>query len=373
MARVTTDDRLRVLHAPAAVGGHAPELARAERRRGLDSVSVVIEPASQGYEVDEVLAPPGSSRLRRELARVRLVRRALRDFDVVHLNFGSPLTPRRYPATVLGKRGPAARAFNLYAGAVEFRELALLKRAGKAIFVTYQGDDARQASSAPRLPPGYYDADLDERKREWIARIDRYADVIYALNPDLLRVLPTRAEFLPYASVDLEAWTPAPQSTSGIPTVVHAPSDRSAKGTDGVLAASAELRRRGVAHELVLVEGVTREEARQAYARADLLVDQLIVGWYGGLAVELMALGKPVVARIDRDDLQALPDAMRSELPVVDADSSSLADVLAELLTSRRHELAEIGRRSRAYAEKWHDPNVIAARTEAAYREALHR
>lgn len=26
---------------------------------------------------------------------------------------------------------------------------------------------------------GYYDRDLDERKREWIRRVDRYADVIY--------------------------------------------------------------------------------------------------------------------------------------------------------------------------------------------------
>jgi hypothetical protein len=116
VARLTTDQRLRVLHAPAAVGGHAPELARAERRRGLDSVSIVLEPSPQGYDVDEVLAPAGSSRLRRELARGRLLIRAFRDFDVVHLNFGSPLTPRRYPASVLGTRRPSARLFDLCAG-----------------------------------------------------------------------------------------------------------------------------------------------------------------------------------------------------------------------------------------------------------------
>jgi hypothetical protein len=116
VARLTTDQRLRVLHAPAAVGGHAPELARAERRRGLDSVSIVLEPSPQGYDVDEVLAPAGSSRRRRELARGRLLIRAFRDFDVVHLNFGSPLTPRRYPASVLGTRRPSARLFDLCAG-----------------------------------------------------------------------------------------------------------------------------------------------------------------------------------------------------------------------------------------------------------------
>lgn len=373
MANLTNAQRLRVLHAPAAVGGHAPGLAQAERRRGLDSVCVALESTPQGYEVDEVLAPEGSSRLRRELARGRLLVRAFRDFDVIHLNFGSPLTPRRYPASVLGARGTAAHLFDLYAGAVEFRELSLLKRAGKAIVVTYQGDDARQAASAPQLPAGYYDPDLDERKREWIRRVDRYADVIYALNPDLLRVLPARAQFLPYASVDLDLWTPEPPQANATPVVVHAPSDRKGKGTDAVLAASTELVRRGVAHELVLVEGVTRDEARRAYARADVLIDQVVVGWYGGLAVELMALSKPVVAHIDADDLDALPGAMRSELPVIDADAGSLTEVLNDLLTTRRDELPEIGRRSRRYAEKWHDPNAVAARTEAAYRTALRR
>jgi glycosyltransferase involved in cell wall biosynthesis len=103
------------------------------------------------------------------------------------------------------------------------------------------------------------------------------------------------------------------------------------------------------------------------------LVDQLVVGWYGGVAVELMALAKPVIAHIDPADLDALPEAMRSELPVIDANAQTLTDVLHDLLTTRRHELPEIGRRSRSFAEKWHDPNVLAARTEAAYRDALRR
>ena len=32
------------------------------------------------------------------------------------------------------------------------------------------------------------------------------------------------------------------------------------------------------------------------YAQADLVVDQVLIGWYGALAVETMAMGKPVIA-----------------------------------------------------------------------------
>ena len=47
--------------------------------------------------------------------------------------------------------------------------------------------------------------------------------------------------------------------------------------------------------ELDIVEGVPHDEARERYARADIVVDQLNAGWHGVFALEAMALGKPVV------------------------------------------------------------------------------
>ena len=56
--------------------------------------------------------------------------------------------------------------------------------------------------------------------------------------------------------------------------------------------------------ELVLIEGMTYEQARQVYPTADLLIDKVLAGWYGGVAVELMALAKPVVCYIREGDLR---------------------------------------------------------------------
>ena len=60
-------------------------------------------------------------------------------------------------------------------------------------------------------------------------------------------------------------------------------------------------------------------------------MDQLFAGWYGGVAVEAMALGKPVLAYIRDEDLKFVPSKMASDLPIVRAtrhDQSSLQEVL---------------------------------------------
>ena len=364
MPAAAGDRPLRVLHCPALVGDHAGGLARAERALGLESRTLVLHPPPFGYEADEILFCEGVSTLGREVRRMRALRR-LAAADVVHFNFGSTLMPRWHPG--------AHPLHRLAAHALEDRDLAWLARRGTAVFVTYQGDDARQAGSRfdGILPPDYFDPRLDARKRRSIARVDRHADGIYALNPDLLAVLPARAEFLPYASVDPASWTPAPARGTGPPVVAHAPSDRRVKGTEHLLAAVERLRAGGLELELVLVEGMPRHEARRHYERADLFVDQLLTGWYGGAAVELMALGKPVVAHLDDGDLGRVPGELAADLPILRADPATIEGVLAEWLGPRRGELAEVGARGRAFVERHHDPLAIAARLKAAYERSV--
>jgi glycosyltransferase involved in cell wall biosynthesis len=349
-----SDRPIRVLHAPAAVGGHAPGLAAAERELGLDSVVVTLHAPPFGYEVDRVLAPPGTSTARREWRRWREIARA-REYDVVHFNFGSSLAPAYH-----GTDGRGGAAYGAYSRLLEQLDLRLLR--GPSVFVTFQGDDVR--------PSG--DGRDDAFKRRRATRFAERAAALYVLNPDLLEHVPG-AEFLPYASVDLRAWTPAPSPRGDVLRVVHAPSDRRRKGTEAIVAAVAELRESRVAVELELVEGRPRTEARQAYERADVVVDQLLVGWYGGLAVEAMALAKPVVARLDPAALGRVPNDLRADLPIVHADRRSLEDALRDLAQRRPEDLIELGLRGRAFVERWHDPLAVARRTKAAYERAVGR
>ena len=202
--------------------------------------------------------------------------------------------------------------------------------------------------------------------------MDCHADGIFALNPDLLHVLPQRARFLPYANVDIHALIPVPRNSGAAPPVlVHAPSHAALKGTDVVLRAIDALRAEGLRFEFVLVQGKTRAEALDIYRRADLCIDQLFAGWYGGLAVEMMALGIPVLSYLREQDLVGLPPQMCADLPVIRVEPQNLTQVLREWLAGPRDRLRDLGMRSRSFVERWHDPLRVAGDLRYAYEEAL--
>ena len=374
---------LRVLHCPLMVGGNPQHLARTERELGLDSHAVVFRSTVYDYPTDEVLWPQGDPLWRFEVRRWNLLWRALREADVVHFNFGMSILPHWVPdnaAALEGVPPPVRKAYQLYARLFELRDLPWLKRAGKTVVVTYQGNDARQGdycrehfaiSPVSEVAPDEYPPELDRHKRWKIATFARYADRIYSLNPDLMHVLPPQTRFLPYAHIDLDDWAPIPNpAPAEVPVVLHAPSHRGMKGTRHILAAVERLKQEGVPFEFVLVEGLSHAEARSLYQRADLLIDQLLCGWYGGLATELMALGKPVICYLRDGDLGFIPEAMRQELPLIQAEPATIEAVLREWLTVRLAELAERGRMSRRFVERWHDPRKVAASLKADY-EAL--
>lgn len=370
---------MKVLHCPATVGGNPQGLSRAERGHGCESVSWTLTQNQYQYPADRVICR-GNSRLLRSMLRWWAISRLLGKFDVVHFNFGHSFAPLRI---AIEDRGGLARLYNRWwAGRWELADVAWAKRRGAVIAVTYQGDDARQGDFCRarypvhfvhHVPPGYYTAETDQHKRERIAFFDRHADLIYALNPDLLHVLPERTQFLAYASVDPREWTPAfgPETPPAEPLVVHAPSNRAVKGTAALLAAVERLKADGVAFRFQLVEGLSHAEARRLYASADLAVDQLLAGFYGAFAVEQMALGKPVICQLHQIDLRRIPDAMRRELPLINADPNTIEKTLRDWLTTRKGELRATGERSRAFVERWHDPVKIAERVVGDYRRVL--
>lgn len=372
---------MRVLHCPTLIGGHAYSLAKAERRLGIESRCIALAPHPFGYPADEWLS--GGGLLATHIARWQLLATALRSYDIVHFNFGETAMPQRVPVMpTRSTRFPpwVRRLYNLYAGALEQRDLRWLKARGKTVVVTFQGDDARQGeylrahfSISQVDEADYYSVESDRLKRERVAAFARYADGIFALNPDLLHILPVGARFLPYANVDVRNIEPVPPKATHAPVLLHAPTHRGGKGTRFLVEAVNRLKAEGIPFEFVLVEGLQHGEAMKLYARSDLLVDQLLAGWYGGLAVELMALGKPVIAYLREADLGFLPPAMRDALPVINATPQSIYEVLKEWLTVRRNELPVRGAQSRKYVETWHDPIRIAESLKGVYEQLRGR
>lgn len=376
--------KIKVLHLPSVVGGNPQGLSKHLNEIGIVSETWTLGQNYFGYLADKVIWSSTDNIVWRELKRILALRYVFKS-DVVFFNFGQTLF-HQFPKTYGGNKVFMGRLllFSLYrhyARLMQNLELFLLKAQKKVILIQYQGDDARQGdyslvhfpiSIATQVEPGYYSAESDTLKRKQIQRLAGVCHKTYALNPDLLHVLPSGSEFLPYSHISLEEWSPCYKQMEPRPLRIgHAPSHRGVKGTELILAALDALKIEGFEFEFVLVEGLSNAEAKERYKTVDVLVDQLFAGWYGGLAVEAMALGKPVVVYIRDKDLKFIPSEMAADLPFIQATPTSIESALRKVLDMPRAQLLELAKRSRAYVERWHDPVNIAKRIRADIEQAL--
>jgi glycosyltransferase involved in cell wall biosynthesis len=318
------------------VAGQAYGLSRAERKLGLTSDVAVFSPSGYGYGFDVDIGARAADPLWRQLGRrLAFLRRAVDAYDVFHFNFGQTILSIRRLGHVVD-------------------ELAWLRRRGRTILFTYQGSDVRPSEHCPCEKPEC--RQLDRYRRLGAQRAVRFADRVFYQNPDLRQWLPG-ASFLPYAAVDPSTLRPQPLPERDELVVAHAPTDRVIKGTQRVIEAVDALRAEGLAIRLDLVEGVTREVALERLAAADLLVDQLLLGWYGTVAVEAMALGRPVLSYIREDEPADNP--FGAELPIVRTTPATLVDDLRALAAGRERR-RELGVAGRAFIERHHDPVAVA-------------
>jgi hypothetical protein len=354
---------LKVLHGPVNVGNQPWVLSRHERRLGVQSDLVVSYNTWLDYSFDLCLSPVSKRRPWHIARRLMFGLSAPFRYDVLHYYFGLSYL-----------------CWNDYGGGnwLWFGDLKLARRLGRKIFMTLQGCDVRlshRSAENNAITPcalGHCDvaascrAQYDARRQSLIDDILPYADRVFVLNPELAHYV-HGAQFMPYASVDVEAFQPSWPRTEGPALVVHAPSDPSIKGSRYIVDAVERLKRR-FPIEFVQVTGVPHREALKIYRKADLIIDQALAGWYGGFAVEAMAMGKPVACYIRQEDLWFIPPPMADELPLLQIKPPTIEYDLAAIF-AQRERWPEWGRKARDYVLRWHHPRRIAAATVSAYRD----
>jgi glycosyltransferase involved in cell wall biosynthesis len=281
---------------------------QALRRRGIDASLVVFNRYALHPEADRSL-DLRSGFVRRQAAQWRALASLLPRTDVFHFMFGLTLVPQSLQYPIL--RAFRKRSVMHYLGSdIRGRtpeQLAAGKKAGAEIVGSW--DATRWVPEATVIPPG----------------------------------------------IDLSAITPVPPRDRKRPFVVHAPSSRKRKGTEHVVAACKAL---GV--ELRIVEGLRHDEALALYREADLVVDQLNAGWYGVLAIECLALGKPVLTYLHDEPRVRTEEAYGLEVPLVGVTADTLQARLGELVDAGPAEWRRIGEASRAYVERVHDIERVA-------------
>ena len=299
----------RVVHCPVNIGGIPATNVAALKRKGVDAKLLMFRPPKLRSDQPDIVLNTPDGLWRRQVVQARALARLLPETDLFHFYFGLTIVPRRVQFPIL-KATRKQSVFHFLGSDIRGKtpdELAYGRKADARIVGSY--DAARWVPDAHVVPPG----------------------------------------------IDLTRYPPAPPGGNGRVLAVHAPSSRSKKGTDFVVAACEQI---GV--DLDIVEGVKHDEAVERFKRADVILDQLNAGWYGLFAIESMALAKPVLAFLNEDAVERTEAAFGTRVPVVNVTRETLAARLREVVDAGPEERRRIGEASRAYVEHVHDPDKIA-------------
>ena len=151
--------------------------------------------------------------------------------------------------------------------------------------------------------------------------------------------------------------------------VIHAPSNPEIKGTALIERAVAAVNgdpASAVEIELVLCRGVPRTEVFRLASTCDFAIDQVLIGWYGIFAVEMLTLGLPVLCFLDDRALDQFRQERDHGLdpPIERVSADRLAGDLKRYCTRRA--LGEPGADAHEFLAAEHSPTALRAflRTE---------
>ena len=325
--------QLRVFLGPTHLAGILWEYRQGLKQLGVDAKVVIFEDHGFKYPADIEFKLNGG-RYIKVLRRIAHFPRLIHRFNVFHFAFGHSLLPAYYNFDVL-----------------------LLKMLNKKIVMHFVGSDIRPRN----IPETKMTTDVLNKKKKLIKFWEKYADAIIS-HPEYSQLLTVNYHSIPLG-YDLEHWKPfqsdrIEKDTSQI-LIVHAPSDREAKGTKYVDAAVNMLIKDGFNIKFKLLENLPNSEVREWLNASDIVIDQLLTGWHGALSVESMALAKPVLCYINDEWLNHPSCKYAKDIPLVNTTLDNIYDNL-KLLIENPDLRKEIGQKSRKYVEEVHDSKMAA-------------
>ncbi|CAG0999658.1 hypothetical protein METP3_03210 [Methanosarcinales archaeon] len=327
---------MRILHAPGNAAGQANILGKAQRELGVKADVMVFYQTKFNYDCDINLSLPEKMTATKCCLLMFNFIRCFFKYDVFHFHYGGSLLP-----------------LNL--------DLPVLKLFGKKIVMHYWGSDIRQSNIAINY---VYFKTLDELQKIYpekndkykiskIKRVEKYADLTIVGDYPLLPYSPKSTVIKQAIDLTKLHFVGCESGNKKI-KIVHAPTDREKKGTKYVFPVIERLEKEGYDINFILIENKKNEEALEIYKQCDIMIDQLLLEAHGILLIECMALGKPVLSRIDKKFMKYYPG-----IPILNTDPDNLYDNL-KLLIENPEMRRELGEKGRKYVEEVHDSKRIA-------------
>jgi len=220
---------------------------------------------------------------------------------------------------------------------LEFRIYKLFK---KKIVMHFVGTDIRSPKYLYYINENvqsFFDNNLKDcppKQEDWQKRIckvtTKYADKILVSTPDLLEFFPKsdKVEFLP-VFLDVDSFKKEiakiqkekhARNTNDSITILHAPSNENVKGTKYIEKILNEIKNELSDIEIIITSSsdfkkpahppytVTRYELIKLLFKADIVIDQILIGWYGLQSVESLFMGNETICYIDKNLYPYLSD-----------------------------------------------------------------
>lgn len=342
---------MKVLLGPLNFAGQPGLLAAALRNHGVDAVSLTYRPQNQDikFQTDHDIELTAEDRIQTQLETLKWI--IEQNYDLIHFWHRSLYYGKAYH-NLMGL------------------DLSFLRQRHQRCIFRFTGFDLRLKSYMkernPYNPFEYgFDVAYDERDQlAFLNYLRECVDRFVVQDPEMQEYLP-EADVIPRA-LDVSEWPHIGPQNRDIPLVVHAPTNAPVKGTDIVLEAVEALQDEGLHFEFKLIQDMPHGEAIDWYQRADIIIDQLLIGWYGVLTMEGMALGKPTVAYVREDLLEGYPH----DIPIANANPDTVKAVLRDLITDPEQR-AELGHQGRAYVEEVHDVHKVVPQLIDLYQSVL--
>jgi glycosyltransferase involved in cell wall biosynthesis len=268
------------------------------------------------------------------------------NYDIYHFKFGQSLLP-----------------WNL--------DLPILKILGKKIVMSYHGLDIRQLNRfkkdkfnqimVEKIGYSFFDEFKKTIRHHWIKN---WVDIITVSTPDLLEFA-KEAEFVPeMAPLDrVQRNENLKPKNSNLITILHAPSHRGIKGTEYIIKSVNKLKREKFSVELLLAENIPADRMSEYFQKADIVIDQLLIGSYGVVTIEATLAKKPVICYIRNDLRRFYPD----DLPVLTASPDTLENVLRDLIKDKARR-KEVGQDSFGFVKIFHNPEILSKKWGKIYK-----
>jgi len=342
------------------MAGNPFGLSQGEKALGLDSSMLSI--GQSLFKFPSEIHIPSKRFMKLRLLKVFFEIR--KQYDIFHFNFGSSLIQlNKYPNADLPFYPKDSRLFVTYQGCDARQKYPTMERIKKTCGFTacqYQACYDGMCNSGK----------LDKIRKYKIEQMMQYCEHAFYVNPDLSHFLPQeKSSFLPYTIPHFNTVQEKihPFFNNDKIKILHAPTQRVTKGSAYIIKAIEKLKEKFPNKiEFLLVENLPYNQALELYRTADLVIDQILVGWYGGFAVEVMKMGIPVAAYINQEDLKFIPKEMANDLPIINININTIEDVLSKIIQNREV-LQELGSKSLQYVNKWHDPLYVASLTKKIY------